>query len=450
MKVAIIGTGHTALVTAASLSEVGHSVTLVDTDRGRMARLREGILPVREPALAESMRRNAQELRLEFSTNLSEGIRGAEVIFLALPSPAHSDGMTDMSAWATMAGRLASLLRPYTVVGVVGTLRPGGTQLIRTILEEEGRQSGRDFDVVTLPSMHLRRATLHEALAPERIVVGGDTEHALRVLRTLYAPFLRQGSTLVTVDERSAEAMRYAAAAMQVVVQSFAREVADFCEEGGADIAEVLRELSSVAAGEWRSLALGSAVCASPTAGDLRDARAMTELSMTWGCAPRAAAAALDQVPRTVESILQRLRGAIGDTFDGKRIAMWGLAGWGEDDGDGDSLGLQVARSLRSAGANVVVHAPGLDEGVRTALGSMTELSDSSMAALSGADALIVLCDLPAIRATDFARARRLMARPVVVDPLWLWNQREMLGAGIAYNTAAAALRDNDRDTHAS
>ena len=445
MKVAIIGTGHTGLVTAASLSEVGHSVTVVDSDRNRIARLREGILHPHEPELTEAVRRNAEELRLEFSASLSDGVRGAEVIVLALPSPTNNDGVTDMSAWDTMAGRLASLVRPYTVVGVAGTLRPGGTQLIRTILEEEGRRAGRDFDVVTLPSMHLRRTTLHQALTPERIVVGGNSEHALRVLRKLYAPFVRQGSALVTVSERSAEAMRYAAASMQVVVQSLAREVANFCEEGGANIAEVLRELESVAAGEWHSLALGAAMRASPAAGDLRDARAMAELSTAWGCAPWSVAAAIEQVPRTLESILQRLHGAIGDDLDGKRIAVWGLAGWGDDEGDHDTLGLQVARALLSSGAHVVVHAPGIHDAVRYALGNLADLSDSPMAALAGADALVVLCDLPAIRATDFTRVRRLMARPIVIDPLWLWNQQEMLAAGIAYNTTAIALRESER-----
>lgn len=445
MKVAIVGTSHSGLVTAASLSEVGHSVTVVDADRTRVARLREGILHPIDPALAESMRRNTQELRLDFSASLSDGIRGAEVIVLALPSPSNNDGVTDMSAWATMAGRLASMLRPYTVVAVVGTLRPGGTQLIRTILEEDGRRAGRDFDVVSLPSLHNHRATLHEALAPRRIVVGGESEHALRVLRKLYAPFLRQGSTLVTVGERSAEAMRYATAAFQVVLQSLAREVADFCEEGGAVIDEVLGELQHGAASDLPAMALGSAVRASPLECDLRDARAMAELSIAWGCTPSTLSASLEQLPRTLEGILQRLRGTIGDELDGRRIALWGLAGWGEDDDTDQALGLQLARALLSSGAHVVIHAPGVDEAVRDALGNLADLSDSPMAALASADALVVLSDLPAIRATDFTRVRRLMTRPVVIDPLWLWNQGEMLGAGIAYNTTPVALRDSER-----
>lgn len=450
MKVAIVGTSHSGLLIAASLADVGHHVTVVDVDRSHIARLREGVIGGCEPPLAASLQRNVQALRLDFSASLSDGIRGAEVLVLALSSPANANGITDMSEWATTAGRLSSLLRPYTVVVVAGTVRPGGTQLLRTILEEDGRRAGRDFDVCAIPTMHRHGSRPHGAATTERIVVGGASEHALHVLRKLYAPYIREGAQVVTVGERSAEAMRYASAAWQVVADAVAREVADFCEEGGADIVEVLGELTVIATGEGHASRARRTLRTSPEASELRDARAMAEMGTAWGCAPWTVASALAQVPRTAEGVVERLRGAMGDELSGKRIAIWGIPGWGEA-GDGEeALGVHVARLLLSAGAHVVIHEPVVPDGVQDALGNLADLTDSPMAALASADALVVLSDIPAIRATDFSRARRLMSHPVVIDPLWLWSKRAMLDAGMYYNGTAPSPRDAARRAVAS
>lgn len=434
MKVAIVGTGFTGLVTGAALAEVGHSVTCIDSDRGMLARLREGMLPVQEPGLSSLVRRNAQELRLDFSSSVADGLRGAEVVILTLPSPAGADGVTDLSEWATTGGRLASLLRPYTVVIVAGTVRPGGTQLLRTILEEDGRVVGRDFDIVAVPALFSRGTAVIDALSPRRIVIGQTSEHAMRVLRKLFAPFVRDGTQLVTVAERSAETLRYAAAALQVTLHGVAREVADFCEEGGAEIMEVLGHMVS---DDASARLLRRAFTAAPPARTLRDARAMTEIANSWGCAPWTLEAALSQIPRTAEAVILRMRAALGDELDGKRIGVWGMAGAAGSDDLDDALGLRILRALLAAGAHLVLHSPGAEDEVRSALGSLVDLTDTPMAALASADALLVLSDIPAMRATDFARARRLMSHPVVVDPLALWNASEMQAAGISYNGTA-------------
>lgn len=436
MKVAIVGTGFTGLVTGATLAEMGHAVTCIDTDRGMLARLRERILPFQEPGLAALVRRNSQELRLDFNSSLGDGVRGAEVVILALPSPIGADGVTDMSEWATVGGRLASLLRPYTVVIVAGTVRPGGTQLLRTILEEDGRRVGRDFDVVAVPALFSHGAAVAEALSPRRIVVGGATEHAMRVLRRCYTPFLRDGAHLVTVDERSAETLRYAAAALRVALFGVTREIAGFCEEGGAEVAEVLAHMVGDESG---ARILRRSLGAAPATRDIREARAMVELANNWGCAPWTLEAALEQVPHTAEGVIQRLRAALDDELDGKRVGVWGMAGVSAGDDPDAAVGLRILRSLLGAGAHLVIHAPGSEDDVRASLGGLVDLTDAPLAALASAHALVVLSDIPSMRAIDLSRARRLMTRPVIVDPLALWNAQEMRNAGIAYNGGAGA-----------
>jgi UDPglucose 6-dehydrogenase len=436
MHVAIVGTGFSGLVTGAMLAEVGHSVTFVVSDRAQVARMRSGAFPVQEPGLEESVRRSIQELRLEVTTNLGDGVRGAAVVLLALESPLGADGGTDIAEWATTAGRLATLIRPYTVVGVCGTVRIGSTQLLRTILAEDGRRAGRDYDVVTLPALLHRGSAMAEARAPRRLVVGSGCERATSVVRDLYAPFLRDGAQLVVMNERSAEATRFAAAALRVVLRGLTAELADFCAEAGADLLDVLAGSADDSVVARR---LARSHTGFPAAEELRDARALVDLSAGWGCSAWTIDAALDQVPRSADAMVTRVRDAVGGDLAGLRIGIWGMASAPGTDDVSDALGIRVARAIREAGATVAVHSPGAEEAIRRALGDLVDVVDAPHAALIGADALLVLSNIPAVRSTDFTRVRRLMARPVLIDPLALWEARQMREAGMTYHGGAGA-----------
>lgn len=165
----------------------------------------------------------------------------------------------------------------------------------------------------------------------------------------------------------------------------------------------------------------------------------MVELANNWGCAPWTLEAALEQVPHTAEGVIQRLRAALDDELDGKRVGVWGMAGVSAGDDPDAAVGLRILRSLLGAGAHLVIHAPGSEDDVRASLGGLVDLTDAPLAALASAHALVVLSDIPSMRAIDLSRARRLMTRPVIVDPLALWNAQEMRNAGIAYNGGAGA-----------
>lgn len=436
MNVAIVGTSHCGLVTGAMLAEIGHMVTFIVSDRALVARMRSGDLPTQEPGLADSVRRSMQELRLDVTTNLADGVRGAGVVLLALESPVGSDGATDVAAWATMAGRLATLVRAYTVVAVCGTVRIGSTQLLRTILAEDGRQAGRDYDVVALPMLLPRGTALADARAPRRLVVGSGCERAIAVIRQLYAPLLREGTSLVVMKERSAEATQFASAALGVVLRGFTAELADFCAEAGAELLDVLAGVADEPALTRR---LARSQTGFPSAQALRDARAMVDMAAEWGCSAWTTDAALDQVPRSADALVARVHDAVGGDVAGLRIAIWGMASAPGTDDVSDALGIRVARALREAGATVAAYSPGAEEAIRSSLGALVDVVDAPEAALIASDALLVLSNIPAVRSTEFSRARRLMARPVLVDPLALWDARQMREAGMTYHGGAGA-----------
>jgi UDPglucose 6-dehydrogenase len=436
MHVAIVGTGVSGLVTGAMLAEVGHTVTFVAGDRAMVARMRGGAFPIQEPGLEDSVRRSIQQLRLEVTANLAEGVRGAAVVLLALESPLGADGGTDVAEWATTAGRLATLIRPYTVVAVCGTVRIGSTQLLRTILAEDGRRAGRDFDVVMLPSLLHRGTAMAEARAPQRVVVGSGSDRATATIRELYAPFLREGAQLVVMSERSAEATRFAAAALRVVLRGLTSELADFCAEAGADLLDVIDGSTDDAAIARR---LARSHTGFPAAESVRDARALVDLSASWGCSAWTVDAALDQVPRSADAFVARVHDAVGGDLAGRRIGIWGIASSPGTDDVSDALGIRVARALREAGATIAVYSPGAEEAIRRSLGDLVDVVDAPHAALIACDALLVLSNIPAVRSTDFTRVRRLMARPVLIDPLALWEGRRMREAGMTYHGGAGA-----------
>lgn len=430
MNVAVVGTGYVGLVTGAALAEFGHQVTCIDSDRPLVARLQAGQVHIAEPGLEELVRRNRIEQRLTFSASLVAGVRSAEMIILALPSPLGPDGTTDMTHWVSAAAQLAPLLRPFTVVALAGTVRVGTSSLLRTILGEEGRLAGSDFEVVTLPAQLQRGRAVVDALAPRTIVVGGRHDRAIGVVRQLYAPAIRDGARFAVMSTQSAEVLPYATAAMRTVLRGFAWELGAFCEEGGADSREVLDVLG---AGDDLGAAITQAHSGFPSSRDLRDARAMNDQASNWGCVSWTVDAALDDIPRSADDVLSRLREVVGDDLSGVRIAVWGMATAAGTDDVSDSLGARVVRSLLSGGARVAVYSPGAEHEVRLQLGESVEITDAPLGPVAAADALLVLSRVPSTRATDFTRVRRLMSHPIVIDPLSLWPTETMRAAGIRH-----------------
>ena len=236
MNIAVIGTGYVGLVTGTCLAEMGNHVTCVDIDDGKIESLNHGKIPIYEPGLDVLFDRNIRQNRLSFGTSLEQGIKNADIIFLALPTPAEEDGSADLKYVLSVAEEISPLLTKYVVIVAKSTV-PVGTA--EKITEKIAENSNVEFDVVSNPEFLREGVAVDDFMKPDRVVIGTTSERAKRILEDLYAPLVRQGNPVIFMDERSAELTKYAANSFLATKISFMNEIANLCEKLGANVDSV-------------------------------------------------------------------------------------------------------------------------------------------------------------------------------------------------------------------
>ena len=233
MKIAVVGTGYVGLVTGTCFAETGNHVTCVDIDEKKVAKLKNQVMPIYEPGLDVLFERNIKQGRLDFTTNLAEGIKEAKIIFLALPTPPGEDGSADLKYILKVAGDLGPLLKEYTVIVDKSTVPVGTADKVR---EHIARNAKVEFDVVSNPEFLREGVAVDDFMKPDRVVIGTQSEKARKVMDQLYAPFVRQGNPVIFMDEKSAELTKYAANSFLATKITFMNEIANMCELLGADV----------------------------------------------------------------------------------------------------------------------------------------------------------------------------------------------------------------------
>lgn len=233
MKIAVVGTGYVGLVTGTCFAETGNQVTCVDIDQRKIDMLLAGKMPIYEPGLDELFNRNTAEGRLKFTTNLVEGIEGAQVIFLALPTPPGEDGSADLKYILGVANDLGPILKSYAVIIDKSTVPVGTAEKVTAAIAKNAKV---EFDVVSNPEFLREGVAVEDFMKPDRVVVGTKSDKAKVVMEKLYAPLVRQGNPVIFMDERSAEMTKYAANAFLATKITFMNEIANLCEKVGADV----------------------------------------------------------------------------------------------------------------------------------------------------------------------------------------------------------------------
>ncbi|HNJ26555.1 MAG TPA: UDP-glucose/GDP-mannose dehydrogenase family protein, partial [Chitinophagaceae bacterium] len=248
MKIAVIGTGYVGLVTGTCFAETGNEVICVDIDKSKVERLSKGEITIYEPGLEKLFLRNLKEERLRFTTSLTDAVKDALLILLALPTPPGEDGSADLSYILGVAGELGRLIKPtdYKVVVDKSTVPVGTAKKVREkILETGGATLEGAFDVVSNPEFLREGIAVEDFMKPDRVVIGTDSARARKVIDDLYAPFVRQGNPVIFMDEPSAELTKYAANSFLATKISFMNEIAILCERFGADVDMVRRGIGS-------------------------------------------------------------------------------------------------------------------------------------------------------------------------------------------------------------
>ena len=233
MKIAVVGTGYVGLVTGTGFAETGNHVSCIDIDADKIKKLNAGTITIYEPGLEPLFQRNLHQQRLFFTTDLAQGIKGADIIFLALPTPPGEDGSADLQYILKVASELGGLLDHYTVIVDKSTVPVGTAEKVNRVIAEKAKVP---FDVVSNPEFLREGVAVDDFMKPDRVVIGSASSQAEAVMRQLYAPFVRQGNPIIFMDVKSAELTKYAANAFLATKITFMNEIANLCSLLGADV----------------------------------------------------------------------------------------------------------------------------------------------------------------------------------------------------------------------
>jgi UDPglucose 6-dehydrogenase len=427
MKIGVVGTGYVGLVVGTCFAETGNDVVCVDVDKKKVAMLKKGQSPIFEPGLVELLKKNIREKRLSFTTDLARGVEESEVIFLALPTPPSDDGSADLSHVLAVARDMAKHMNGYKVVVNKSTVPVGTADMVRSAIR---KGTDVDFDVVSNPEFLKEGAAVNDFLKPDRIVVGSSSPRAIAVMSELYGPFIRTGNPFIVMDERSSELTKYAANAFLATKISFMNEVANICEEVGADVDMVRKGIGTDARIGAQFLFAGVGYGGSCFPKDVR-ALGKTAADHGYNFKVLEAVQYINQYQRerTIKKIVKHFRGQL----KGKTVAVWGLSFKPNTDDMREAPSVTIIEQLLKRGASVAVHDPVAMVEAKRHLGRKVTYCLNNYAALKKADALVVVTEWNEFRRPDFDKMKSLMRSAVVFDCRNIYNPAVMREKGFAY-----------------
>ncbi|MEW5904090.1 MAG: UDP-glucose/GDP-mannose dehydrogenase family protein [Pseudomonadota bacterium] len=434
MKVTIFGTGYVGLVTGACLAEMGNHVICVDVDEAKVARLKNGEIPIFEPGLEPMVLRNHEEGQLDFTTDPAPAIRHGEVIFIAVGTPPDEDGSADLKYVLAVARTIGRQLERYTVIVNKSTVPVGTADRVRTAIAEELAKRGVQipFDVVSNPEFLKEGDAVEDCLRPDRIVLGSDSEKAVAVMRKLYAPFNRNHDRTVLMDVRSAELTKYAANAMLATKISFMNEIANIAERVGADVELVRQGIGSDPRIGYHFIYPGAGYGGSCFP---KDVQALERTARAHGYEARLLEAVEQVNHKQKEKLFELIRGHFGSQLAGKTVALWGLAFKPNTDDMREASSRRLMEMLWAAGARVRAFDPEAAEETRRIYGDRDDLvlCDHPYDVLEGADALAIVTEWKAFRSPDFERIKAALRTPAIFDGRNLYDPAAVEDAGLAY-----------------
>ena len=410
MKIAVVGTGYVGLVSGTCFAETGNEVVCVDIDESKVAAMKEGRIPIYEPHLDVLFERNIKAGRLTFTTNLTEAIEEAALIFLALPTPPGEDGSADLSYVLGVAGQLGKIIKDYKVIIDKSTVPVGTAEKVHAAVAEHAQV---DFDVVSNPEFLREGFAVDDFMKPDRVVIGCSSARAEKLMNELYKPFVRQGNPILFMDEKSAELTKYAANSFLATKITFMNEVANFCELVGADVDKVRRGMGTDTRIGSRFLFPGIGYGGSCFPKDVQALhRSGQEAKFEFGILTSVMRANEDQ--KTI--LFDPIRDYFGGDLHGKRFALWGLAFKPETDDIREAPALYMIDRLVAAGAKVVAFDPEAMDNVKRRIGDKIEYADNHLNALDGADALLICTEWQVFRNPDMNDVKQRLNNPVVFD----------------------------------
>ncbi len=429
MKIAVVGSGYVGLVTGTCFAETGNDVTCIDIDQDKVEKMRNGEIPIYEPGLEPIFQRNIEQDRLNFTTELVEGIQGAQVIFLALPTPPGEDGSADLRYVLQVAEEMGPYLKDYTVIVDKSTVPVGTSEKVR---DQIATNCNCEFDVVSNPEFLREGSAIDDFMKPERVIIGTSSEKAQEVMDHLYQPFVRQGNPILFMDERSAEMTKYAANAFLATKISFMNEIANLCEKVGANVDAIRKGIGTDERIGKRFLFAGIGYGGSCFPKDVQ-AIANTAQEHNYDFKILNSVMQINQNQKT--SLIPKIKRYYNNDLKGKNITLWGLAFKPNTDDIREAPALFLIEELLKEGANIKAFDPEAMENVKAIYGDQITYASEPYEALEDSDALLLVTEWHVFRNPDFDKVKSAMKNPVIFDGRNVYVPEEMEEKGFFYES---------------
>lgn len=432
MKVSMIGTGYVGLVSGVCFAEIGHDVTCIDVDSKKIEMLTRGESPIFEPGLSELIQRNSKANRISFATNY-DSVSGADITFIAVGTPSDDSGEADLKYVKAAAVDVAKHLKENSVVVIKSTVPVGTCDLIRDLIKKNTKKK---FHLVNNPEFLKEGSAIEDFMKPDRVIIGHQEQEAAGVMESLYAPLMLQGNPIFTMSNRSAEMSKYAANCLLATKISFINDIANLCDETGADINEVRQGITSDRRIGPHFLYPGPGYGGSCFP---KDVKALLHLGKQYSCEL--------EIIQSVENVNERQKVRMFKKVDryfkgdlaGKKIAFWGVAFKPNTDDIREAPAIKMAQEFIAHGAEVNFFDPVANDHFELVMNSKPETRgkahrfENKYDCLKGCDGLLLVTEWREFRAPDFGEIKDRLKTPVIFDARNLYPTDTILDAGMDY-----------------
>ena len=436
MKIAIIGSGYVGLVSGTCFAEMGNHVTCVDIDPVKIEKLKNGIIPIFEPGLDAMVVKNAKNKNLDFTTNLSDAISNANIVFIAVGTPMGTDGAADLQYVLAVAKSIGASMIKELVVVDKSTVPIGTADKVKATIQEElnKRKVAIKFHVVSNPEFLKEGAAIDDFMKPDRVVIGADSDYAFDVMKQLYSPFFRTHDRFITMDIRSAEMTKYAANAMLATKISFMNEIANICERVGADVNQVRVGIGSDKRIGYSFIYPGVGYGGSCFP---KDVKALAKIAKENGYEAQliSAVEAVNDAQKIV--VAQKIVNRFGEDLTGKTFGVWGLAYKPETDDMREAPAIYVIQTLVQKGAKIKVYDPkAMTEAKQHYLKGVENITycNTKYEVLKNSNALLLLTEWKEFRSPDFEQIKAQLVTPIIFDGRNQYIAYNLEAKGIEYH----------------
>ena len=428
----MIGTGYVGLVTGTCFAESGNDVVCVDTNEKKINDLLEGNIPIYEPGLDVLVKRNFNNERLSFTTNLETAVDKSLLLFIAVGTPPGEDGSADLTHVLAVARSIGQCMKEYKIVVDKSTVPVGTAKLVKKTIQEELDKRGVkvEFDVVSNPEFLKEGNAIDDFMKPDRVVVGCDNVRTGEIMKELYSPFVRTGKPILVMDVASAEMTKYAANAMLATKISFMNDIANLCERLGVDVAQVRQGIGSDSRIGYSFIFPGPGYGGSCFP---KDVQAIVKTGEQHGYKLEILSAVESVNNRQKKVLFDKLKRYYGDELKNKTIAVWGLAFKPNTDDMREAPSIVLVKNLITEGCKVKTYDPEASKEAYKIFGDNIEYCKKQYDALEGADALVIVTEWNEFRRPDFDKIKSLLKKPVIMDGRNLFDPKKMAEMGFEY-----------------